>query len=98
LQHSFSPDGPFPSDGDPSFVMFFLFIALILAVIWLVGWQPAKAVTPAAEEKPLRKEIEDIFQQLRDNAAMFSRPEVVPTLNQAQSRVVATLEKRGQLQ
>jgi hypothetical protein len=98
LQHSFYPDGPFPSDGDPSFVMVFLFIALILAVIWLIGSQPAKAATPGPEEKPLRKEIEDIFQQLRDNATMFSRPEVVPTLNQAQNRIVATLEKRGQLQ
>lgn len=83
------------------FTLILLLVVFILALIWLLTWEPReddgkkkdKSKTNK-DEKPLREEIEGVFKDLKSNAIIYKRDECVPSLENAYSKVIEVLEKR----
>jgi hypothetical protein len=79
--------------GDVSILLILLIIGLVAAIVWLVNWEPGGT----KDDKTLLKEIDGIFEDLRDQAVQFNRDEAAAVLVTAQSKVTAVLDKRGLL-
>jgi hypothetical protein len=89
---------PLPPDGldAASLILLLIFIGFIVAMIWLIYWEPDKPAKK--DDKTLREEINGIFKDLRENSILYNRPEFVPSLIRAQDKVVEALDKRNLFQ
>ncbi|NJM33476.1 MAG: hypothetical protein HC850_00890 [Rhodomicrobium sp.] len=78
--------------GEVTILLLLLIIGFIVAIYWLATWKPEPE--KKKDEKSLPEEIDSIFSDLRNNALMLKREEVIPTLDKAQGKVTEVLAKR----
>jgi hypothetical protein len=94
--HSYYQPPPLPPDGlDPaSLIILLIFIGFIVALLWLIYWEPEKP--KKKDDKTLRQKIEDAFTELSDNAVLYNRGELVGPVGRARAKVIQALNDSGQ--
>lgn len=74
------------------FTFIILLIIFIAAMVWLVNWEPEKKDEEEIGKK-VRKDVEGVFKDLKDQAITHKRGEYVPALNAALKKVVEVFDK-----
>jgi hypothetical protein len=89
--HSYEPP-PIPAygwDWNLFFVML-LIIGFIAALIWLINWQPPKP-SMGGKKNP-KDEVRKIFAELKDDAKIYGRLDMVSVLEKAQERILKAVD------
>ncbi len=80
------------------FTLVLILIVFILALVWLLNWEPDKdegaRKKKDKDEKTLREEIEGVFKDLKSQAVTYKRDECIPSLDTAHHKVLEVLRKR----
>jgi hypothetical protein len=73
-----------------------ILVVFIVAMIWLINWEPDKDKDAKGkkDDKTLHEEITGVFKKMKDDARTFDRKEFVPSLEEAQQKVLDVLEKK----
>ncbi len=86
---------PLPPSGvdAASLILLLIFIGFIVALLWLIYWQPEKP--KKKDEKTLRQKVEDAFSELRENAVLYNRVELLGPVDRARVKVSQALAEEG---
>lgn len=86
---------PLPPGGVDvaSLILLLIFIGFIAALLLLIYWEP---VPPKKkDEKTLRQKVEDAFSELRENAVLYNRVELLGPVDRARVKVSQALAEEG---